>query len=139
MQRRDFITMLGGSAMAWPLAADAQQPTGRVYRVGYLAFASREHQAHLSKAFEEGLRSLGYRVGQNVLIEYRYGNGQLERHGEKKLVVGPETVVVTYVMGSKDDLKPGTKIFVSAAKKQPDGSLQTPRITYGRNGAGPAF
>src|SRR5213082_2835858 len=79
MQRRDFITMLGGSAMAWPLAADAQQPTGRVYRVGYLAFASREHQAHLSKAFEEGLRSLGYRVGQNVLIEYRYGNGQLER------------------------------------------------------------
>src|SRR5205085_13500 len=56
MQRRDFITMLGGSAMAWPLAADAQQPTGRVYRVGYLAFASREHQAHPSKALEEGLR-----------------------------------------------------------------------------------
>ena len=61
------------------------------------------------------------------------------KDGEKKLVVGPDTVVVTYVMGSKDDLKPGTKIFVSAAKKQPDGSLQTPRITYGRNGAGPAF
>jgi len=61
------------------------------------------------------------------------------KDGEKKLVVGPETVVVTYVIGSKDDLKPGTKIFVSAAKKQPDGSLQTPRITYGRNGAGPAF
>ena len=61
------------------------------------------------------------------------------KDGEKKLVVTPDTVVVTYVMGSKDDLKPGTKIFVSAAKKQPDGSLQTPRITYGRNGAGPAF
>jgi len=61
------------------------------------------------------------------------------KDGEKKLVVGPDTVVVTYVMGSKDDLKPGTKIFVSAAKKQPDGSLQTPRITYGRNGSGPAF
>src|SRR2546421_404192 len=61
------------------------------------------------------------------------------KDGEKKLVVGPDTVVVTYVMGSKDDLKPGTKIFVSAAKKQADGSLQTPRITYGRNGAGPAF
>ena len=61
------------------------------------------------------------------------------KDGEKKLVVGPETVVVTYVMGSKDDLKPGTKTFVSAAKKQPDGSLQTPRITYGRNGSGPAF
>jgi hypothetical protein len=61
------------------------------------------------------------------------------KDGEKKLQVTPETVVVTYVPGSKDDLVPGTRIFVGAAKKQPDGSLQTPRITYGRNGAGPAF
>jgi hypothetical protein len=61
------------------------------------------------------------------------------KDGEKKLVVTPETVVVTYVPGTKDDLKPGTRIFVGAAKKQPDGTLQTPRITYGRNGAGPAF
>jgi hypothetical protein len=61
------------------------------------------------------------------------------KDGEKNLVVTPETVVVTYVTGSKDDIKPGTRIFVAAAKKQPDGTLQTPRITYGRNGAGPAF
>jgi hypothetical protein len=61
------------------------------------------------------------------------------KDGEKKLVVTPETVVVTYVPGNKDDLKPGTRIFVAAAKKQPDGTLQTPRITYGRDGAGPAF
>jgi hypothetical protein len=61
------------------------------------------------------------------------------KDGEKKLVVTPETVVVSYVPGNKDDLKPGTRIFVGAAKKQPDGTLQTPRITYGRNGAGPAF
>jgi hypothetical protein len=61
------------------------------------------------------------------------------KDGEKKLLVTPETVVVNYVMGSKDEIKPGTRIFVAAAKKQPDGTLQTPRITYGRNGAGPAF
>jgi hypothetical protein len=61
------------------------------------------------------------------------------KDGEKKLLVTPETVVVNYVPGAKEDLKPGTKIFVGAAKKQPDGSLQTPRITYGRDGAGPAF
>jgi hypothetical protein len=61
------------------------------------------------------------------------------KDGEKKLVVTPETVVVTYVSGNKDDLKPGTRIFVGAAKKQPDGTVQTPRITYGRDGAGPAF
>jgi hypothetical protein len=61
------------------------------------------------------------------------------KDGEKKLLVTPETVVVTYIAGNKDELKPETKIFVAAAKKQPDGTLQTPRITYGRNGAGPAF
>jgi hypothetical protein len=60
------------------------------------------------------------------------------KDGEKKLVVTPETVVVSYVPGNKDELKPGTKVFV-AAKKQPDGTFQAPRITYGRNGAGPAF
>jgi hypothetical protein len=69
--------------------------------------------------------------GQILSVKYK--------DGEKKLLVTPETVVVTYVPGNQDDLKPGTKIFVSAAKKQPDGTLQTPRITYGRNGAGPAF
>ncbi|HYS87926.1 MAG TPA: hypothetical protein VEN78_23445 [Bradyrhizobium sp.] len=69
--------------------------------------------------------------GQMLSVKYK--------DGEKKLLVTPETVVVTYVPGNKDDLKPGTKIFVAAAKKQPDGTLQTPRITYGRNGAGPAF
>jgi hypothetical protein len=60
------------------------------------------------------------------------------KDGEKKLVVTPETVVVTYVIGNKDEVQPGTKVFV-AAKKQPDGTFQAPRITYGRNGAGPAF
>jgi hypothetical protein len=69
--------------------------------------------------------------GQILVVKYK--------DGEKKLLVTPETVVVTYVPGSKDELKPGTRIFVAAAKKQPDGTVQTPRITYGRNGVGPAF
>jgi hypothetical protein len=59
------------------------------------------------------------------------------RDGEKKVLVTPETAVVTYVAGSRDDLKPGTRIFVGAAKKQADGSLQTPRITYGKDGLVP--
>src|SRR5947209_15193751 len=79
MQRREFITLFGGAAATWPLAARAQQPAGRVYRVGYLTIASREQQLHLIKAFEEGLRSLGYRVGENVVIEYRFANGEVER------------------------------------------------------------
>ncbi len=61
------------------------------------------------------------------------------KDGEKKLVVTPQTVVVTYEMGKREEIQPGTRIFVSAAKKQADATLQTPRITYGRNGEGPAF
>ena len=61
------------------------------------------------------------------------------KDGEKKLVVTPQTVVVTYEFGKREDVQPGTRIFVAAAKKQPDGTLLTPRITYGRNGEGPAF
>ena len=55
------------------------------------------------------------------------------KDGEKKLMVTPETAVVTYVIGDKNDLKPGTKIFVGAAKKQADGTVQTPRVTYGKD------
>jgi putative ABC transport system substrate-binding protein len=82
MKRRDFIALLGGATATWPLAARAEQPAGRVYRVGYLTISSREQTLHLSKTFEEGLRSLGYRVGENVVIEYRTANGEMERMPE---------------------------------------------------------
>ncbi len=78
MRRREFITLLGGTAATWPLAARAQQPAGRVYRVGYLGIVSREQALPFVNVFEEGLRSLGYRVGENVAIEYRSANGELE-------------------------------------------------------------
>ena len=78
MRRRSFIGLIGGAA-AWPLSVRAQQTTGRVYRIGYLTISSREQQLHLIKAFEDGLQSLGYRVGENVIIDYRFANGQMER------------------------------------------------------------
>jgi hypothetical protein len=59
------------------------------------------------------------------------------KDGEKKVFVTPETAVVTYVVGDKSDLKPGTKIFVGAGKKQADGTVQTPRVTYGKDGLTP--
>jgi len=79
VKRREFITLLGGTAGTWPLAALAQQPAGWVYRMGCLTIATREQQLHLFKALEEGLRSLGYRVGENVVIEYRFADGELDR------------------------------------------------------------
>ena len=79
MKRREFITLLGGTAATWPLAAHAQQPAGRTYRIGSLTISSREQTLHLFTAFEERLRSLGYRVGENVATEYRFADGQMER------------------------------------------------------------
>ena len=67
--------------------------------------------------------------GQTLSVKYK--------DGEKKLLVTPETAVVTYVVGDKNDLKPGIKIFVGAGKKQADGTVQTPRITYGKDGLTP--
>jgi putative ABC transport system substrate-binding protein len=79
MKRREFIALAGGAAAAWPLAARAQQPAGRVYRIRYQSLASREQTLHFIKAFEDGLQSFGYRVGENVVIEYRFADGQAER------------------------------------------------------------
>src|SRR5712672_3264084 len=79
MRRREFIAAIGGAAVTWPLAARAQQPAGRVYRIGYQSIAPREPTLHLIEAFKEGLRSFGYRVGENVVIEYRFADGQMDR------------------------------------------------------------
>ena len=71
--------LLAGAAATLPLAARAQKLTGRLYRVGYLSYGSREQQLSHFSAFEDGLRSLGYRLGENVVIEYRFTNAEIER------------------------------------------------------------
>lgn len=78
VKRREFITLAGAAAVTWPLVARAQQP-GRVYKIGYQSVSSRERTLRFVKAFEDGLRSLGYRVGENVIIEYRFANGDVEK------------------------------------------------------------
>jgi hypothetical protein len=67
--------------------------------------------------------------GQTLSVKYK--------DGEKKLIVPPDATIVTYMPGDKSELKPGTKIFIAAAKKQPDGTLEAPRVNYGRNGLTP--
>src|SRR5262245_65868021 len=77
MKRREFITLLGGAAAAWPLAARAQQ-RARVYRVGWL-FSSGEMSVQFSDPFQQSLREAGFVDGQNVLFERRFGRGVYER------------------------------------------------------------
>ena len=78
MRRREFIAGIGAT-IAGPLIARAQQPAGRLYRIGYLSAGFRERTLNFREAFEGGLRILGYRVGENVVIEYRFANADVER------------------------------------------------------------
>jgi putative ABC transport system substrate-binding protein len=79
MRRRRFITLLGGAAAVWPVAAGAQQPAKKVYRIGMLEILSESANERNFAAFKQALAQLGYIEGQNLLIEYRSAQGHDER------------------------------------------------------------
>jgi putative ABC transport system substrate-binding protein len=90
MRRREFITLFG-SAAAWPLTAHAQQ---RMKRIGVLMADDPETQARLA-AFAQGLQQLGWTVGQNVLVDYRFGNGNADavRNASELVALGPDVIL----------------------------------------------
>jgi putative tryptophan/tyrosine transport system substrate-binding protein len=80
MKRRTFITLFGGAAAVWPLAARAQQP-GKMPRVGVLVAESAPHP--FPDAFRAGLQSVGYSEGRNIEIQWRYADGLYSRAIER--------------------------------------------------------
>jgi hypothetical protein len=95
--RREFMSLLGGGAAAWPLAARAQQPE-RMRRIGLLLNITADDpqsQARLA-AFAQGLQQLGWTIGQNVLVDYRWGGGSAEamrKHAAELVALAPDVIL----------------------------------------------
>src|SRR5260370_12631785 len=95
MRRREFTTLLGGAAAAWPLAAGAQQP--KVPTIGALVIGNISPE-EFWREFRQGLRDLGYIEGQNIRFEFRSAEGQINRLPElaAELVRLKVDVIVTW-------------------------------------------
>src|SRR4029077_10220145 len=78
LKRREFISLLGGAAAAWPLAARAQ-PGGKVHRIGVLGSPTPAGSAKAVESFRSGLREFGYVEGTNIVIELRWAEGNYDR------------------------------------------------------------
>ena len=109
MQRRKFITLLGGVAATWPLAARAQQGE-RVRRIGVLeGTTATDPEIKLRyKAFEQGLQERGWALGQNLQIDYRWGEGdpnRLHKNAEELVSLAPDVILTTGTSGTGPALR----------------------------------
>jgi len=99
MRRRDFINLLGGAAVAWPLAARPQQPSARVRSISVLTSLAADDASMMQRnaVFEQALQELGWKVGHNLTIDYRYGAGDHERmrkHAAELAASAPDLIFV---------------------------------------------
>ena len=122
--RREFITLLGGAAAAWPLVASAQQP-GKLPTIGFLGAAPSIESQRVT-AFEQRLRELGWIEGRTVAIEYRWAEGRNERYAENaaELVRLKVEVIVTSTTPPTLAAKQSTAVIpiVFAAVNDPVGT-----------------
>jgi ABC-type uncharacterized transport system substrate-binding protein len=113
IKRREFITLLGGVAAAWPLAARGQQPAMPV--VGFIHILSPENVPHFVPAFHQGLKESGFVEGQNIAVEYRWAHGQYDRMAELAADLVSRQVAVIAALGGE----PSPQIVAAATRTIP--------------------
>src|SRR5262245_52448134 len=99
MKRREFITLLGGAVAEWPLAARAQQRP-RLPTIGFLSSGTPSSDNQFVAAFGQRMRALGWIEGRDVAIEYRWGEGQVDRFAELAAELVRLKVDVVFTFGS---------------------------------------
>ena len=124
MRRRKFITLLSGTAVVWPIAVRAQQPTMPV--LGFLRSTPFNSSTSLVAAFRQGLKESGFNEGQDVAVEFRFADNQIDRLSGlvDELVRHPVNVIVTNVLGALAAKNASTAVpivFVTGSDPVKDG------------------
>jgi ABC transporter substrate binding protein len=125
LKRREFVTLLGGAAVAWPIAPRAQQP-GKLPTIGYLGATTPVAESQRVAALVQRLRELGWVEGRNLTIEYRWTEGRAERGAEiaAEFVQLKVDLIVTYGTPAVIALKRATSVIpiVFAVAGEPVGT-----------------
>ena len=144
MKRRDFIALLGGAALGWPLAARAQQPRERMRRIGVLnplAADDPQSQRRMT-AFVCGLQQFGWTDGHNVTIETRWGAGdseRLRRYAAELVALAPDVILAVAVSSMVHcNMQPARCRSCSCRSPTPS-VLDSSRVCRGRVAMRPAF